>query len=80
MKTGKYLTFTLEEEYGIGILKVKEILGMMTITSIPRIPEFVKGVVNLRGKVIPVIDLRLKFLMDPIPYTERICIIRVAML
>ncbi|MCD4674787.1 MAG: chemotaxis protein CheW, partial [Desulfobacula sp.] len=57
MKTGKYLTFTLdEEEYGIGILKVKEIIGMMPITSVPRTPEFVKGVINLRGKVIPVID------------------------
>jgi len=62
IKAGKYLTFTLaDEEYGIGILKVKEIIGMMPITSVPRTPEFVKGVINLRGKVIPVIDLRLKF-------------------
>jgi len=54
MKTGKYLTFTLaDEEYGIGILKVKEIIGMMSITSVPRTPDFVKGVINLRGKVIP---------------------------
>ncbi len=76
MKTGKYLTFTLdEEEYGIGILKVKEIIGMMPITSVPRTPEFVKGVINLRGKVIPVIDLRLKFDMGEISYTERTCII-----
>jgi purine-binding chemotaxis protein CheW len=76
MKTGKYLTFTLaEEEYGIGILKVKEIIGMMAITSVPRTPDFVKGVINLRGKVIPVIDLRLKFGMDAIPYTDRTCII-----
>ncbi|MCP3872631.1 MAG: purine-binding chemotaxis protein CheW [Desulfobacteraceae bacterium] len=76
VKTGKYLTFTLnEEEYGIGILKVKEIIGMMPITSVPRTPEFVKGVVNLRGKVIPVMDLRLKFDMGEIPYTERTCII-----
>ncbi len=76
VKTGKYLTFSLEdEEYGIGILKVKEIIGMMTITSVPRTPEFVKGVVNLRGKVIPVVDLRLKFSMESIPYTERTCII-----
>ncbi len=74
--TGKYLTFCLkEEEYGIGILKVKEIIGMMPVTSVPRTPEFVKGVVNLRGKVIPVIDLRLKFEMEPIPYTDRTCII-----
>ena len=76
IKTGKYLTFTLEnEEYGIGILKVKEIIGMMSITSVPRTPEFVKGVINLRGKVIPVLDLRLKFNMGEIPYTDRTCII-----
>jgi len=75
-KTGKYLTFILEkEEYGIGILKVKEIIGMMPITSVPRTPPFVKGVINLRGKVIPVIDLRSKFEMATIPYTERTCII-----
>ncbi len=76
MKTGKYLTFSLEkEEYGIGILKVKEIIGMMPITSVPRTPDFVKGVINLRGKVIPVLDLRTKFEMPTIPYTERTCII-----
>ncbi len=76
IKTGKYLTFSLEkEEYGIGILKVKEIIGMMPITSIPRTPEFVKGVINLRGKVIPVLDLRAKFDMETIAYTERTCII-----
>ena len=76
IKTGKYLTFSLEkEEYGIGILKVKEIIGMMPITSVPRTPEYVKGVVNLRGKVIPVLDLRTKFEMEYIPYTERSCII-----
>lgn len=76
IKTGKYLTFSLEkEEYGIGILKVKEIIGMMPITSVPRTPAFVKGVINLRGKVIPVIDLRLKFGMGEIPYTDRTCII-----
>ena len=76
IKTGKYLTFFLEEEeYGIGILKVKEIIGMMPITSVPRTPEFVKGVINLRGKVIPVMDLRLKFSMGEIPYTDRTCII-----
>ena len=74
--TGKYLTFTLDdEEYGIGILKVKEIIGMMEITSVPRTPQFIKGVINLRGKVIPIIDLRLKFGMGEIPYTDRTCII-----
>ncbi|MCK5097661.1 MAG: purine-binding chemotaxis protein CheW [Desulfobacteraceae bacterium] len=76
VKTGKYLTFTLEEEeYGIGILKIKEIIGMMPITSVPRTPEYVKGVINLRGKVIPVIDLRLKFDMESIEFSERTCII-----
>ncbi len=74
--TGKYLTFSLKkEEYGIGILKVKEIIGMMPVTSVPRTPKFVKGVINLRGKVIPVIDLRLKFDMESIAYNERTCII-----
>ncbi|MCG8552706.1 MAG: chemotaxis protein CheW [Desulfobacterales bacterium] len=76
IKTGKYLTFSLEsEEYGIGILKVKEIIGMLPITSVPRTPEFVKGVINLRGKVIPVIDLRSKFDMKSISYNDRTCII-----
>ncbi|NWH05282.1 chemotaxis protein CheW [Desulfobacter latus] len=76
IKNGKYLTFSLEqEEYGIGILKVKEIIGMMPITSVPRTPRFVKGVINLRGKVIPIVDLRAKFGMESIPYTERTCII-----
>ncbi|MEH0020280.1 MAG: chemotaxis protein CheW [Desulfobacter sp.] len=76
VEAGKYLTFTLaNEEYGIGILKVKEIIGMIPITSVPKTPEFVKGVINLRGKVLPVIDLRLKFNMGEIPYTERTCII-----
>jgi purine-binding chemotaxis protein CheW len=75
-KEGKYLTFTLaEEEYGIGILKIKEIIGMMAITTVPQTPKFVKGVINLRGKVIPVIDLRLRFGMESMDYTERTCII-----
>ena len=74
--TGKYLTFSLDkEEYGIGILKVKEIIGIMPITSVPRTPEFIKGVINLRGKVIPIVDLRLKFDMPAIPYDDRTCII-----
>jgi len=75
-RDGKYLTFSLaKEEYGIVILKIKEIIGMMPITTVPRTPPFIKGVVNLRGKVIPVVDLRLKFGMQEIPYTERTCII-----
>jgi len=75
-REGKYLTFILAgEEYGIGILKIKEIIGMMTITTIPQTPPFVKGVINLRGKVIPVIDLRLKFGMEAMAYTDRTCIV-----
>ncbi len=75
-REGKYLTFSLaDEEYGIGILKIKEIIGMMSITTVPRTPEYVKGVINLRGKVIPVVDLRLRFGMEAIDYTERTCII-----
>jgi len=75
-REGKYLTFSLaDEEYGIGILKIKEIIGMMAITTVPQTPEFVKGVINLRGKVIPVIDLRLRFGMEAIDYTDRTCII-----
>lgn len=73
---GKYLTFkTADEEYGLEILKVQEIIKMMEITSVPRTPHFVKGVVNLRGKVIPVIDLRLKFDMPELEATEMTCII-----
>jgi purine-binding chemotaxis protein CheW len=79
-REGKYLTFALaKEEYGIGILKVKEIIRMMPITRVPRAPAFIKGVINLRGKVIPVVDLRLKFGMEEAPYTERTCIIVVEM-
>jgi purine-binding chemotaxis protein CheW len=75
-KEGKYLTFSMaNEEYGIGILKVKEIIGMMPVTPVPRTPGYVKGVINLRGKVIPVIDLRLRFGMPSADYTDRTCII-----
>ncbi|HYA13465.1 MAG TPA: chemotaxis protein CheW [Syntrophales bacterium] len=73
---GKYLTFSLRgEEYGIEIIKVKEIIGIMNITTIPQTPAYVRGVINLRGKVIPVIDLRLKFGMEESPYTDRTCIV-----
>lgn len=73
---GKYLTFKLgEETYGLGILKVQEIIGMMAVTHVPRIPDFIRGVINLRGKVIPVIDLRLKFGLEGRDDTERTCII-----
>jgi|YNPNPStandDraft_1061719.scaffolds.fasta_scaffold01055_6 purine-binding chemotaxis protein CheW len=73
---GKYLTFTLAgEDYGLEILKVREIIGMQEITAIPQTPPYIKGVINLRGRVIPVIDLRLKFGLPPQEYGERTCII-----
>lgn len=72
----KLLTFSLGGEgYGISILKVKEIIGMLDITQVPRTPDFIKGVINLRGKIIPVMDLRIKFGMEEKPYNERTCII-----
>ena len=75
-KEGKYLTFTLAaEDYGLEILKVREIIGMMDITAVPQTPEYVKGVINLRGRVIQVIDLRLKFGLEAAEYGERTCII-----
>ncbi|MFP4248919.1 MAG: chemotaxis protein CheW [Armatimonadota bacterium] len=73
---GKYLTFGLADEvYGLEILKVREIIGMMDITSVPRTPEEVVGVINLRGNVIPIIDLRLKFGMRREKRTEETCMI-----
>lgn len=73
---GKYLTFRLAgEEYGIAILKVVEINKMMAITQVPRMPDFVRGVMNLRGKVIPVVELRRKFAMETIDDTDESCII-----
>jgi len=64
-RAGKYLTFFLAgEEYGLEILKVSEIIGLQPITRVPRMPDFVRGVINLRGKVIPITDLRRKFGMD----------------
>ncbi|HML75707.1 MAG TPA: chemotaxis protein CheW [Anaerohalosphaeraceae bacterium] len=75
-KEGKYLTFALaREEYGIEILKVREIIGYMSITAVPRMPVFVKGVINLRGQVIPVIDLRCRFDMETKEITDQTCII-----
>jgi purine-binding chemotaxis protein CheW len=73
---GKYLTFFLDrEEYGLEILKVREIIGMMDITPVPRTPKFVCGVINLRGKVIPVVNLRTKFGMETIETNGETCII-----
>ena len=73
---GKYLTFGLGgEEYGLEILKVREILGLLSITSVPNTPYYVKGVVNIRGKVIAIIDLRSKFGMPEVEPTDQTCII-----
>jgi len=75
-KAGKYLTFRLDqEEYGLEILKVREIIGLMNITHVPRTPEYIRGVINLRGKVIPVLDLRKKFGMGTTDDTEETCVI-----
>ncbi len=76
---GKYLSFFLaDEEYGIEILKVQEIIGVLPITTIPRTPPHVLGVINLRGKIIPVVDLRLRFDLNAAEITEETCIIVVA--
>jgi len=76
---GKYLTFYLAgEEYGIEILKVQEIIGMMPITPVPRMPSYMRGVINLRGKIIPVIELRTKFDMDQTEQTVETCMIVVS--
>ena len=73
---GKYLSFALgNEQYSVPVLKVREIIKIMDITAVPQVPHYVKGVVNLRGKVIPVVDLRLKFGFEAQDYTERTCII-----
>src|SRR3990172_5823963 len=73
---GKYLTFTMgKEEYGIEIHNVTEIIGIQSITDLPDTPDFVKGVINLRGKVIPVLDVRLRFKMEEKAYNDRTCII-----
>lgn len=75
-KAGKYLSFLLgPEEYGVEILKVQEIIGIMDMTCVPRTPECVRGVVSLRGRVIPVVDLRCKFRMPQAEVTGRTCII-----
>ena len=72
----KYLTFKLgEEKYAIPIIKIKEIIGMISITNVPKLPAFIKGVINLRGKIIPVIDLRLKFSMEQKDYDARTSIV-----
>ncbi|MFH2035221.1 MAG: chemotaxis protein CheW [Candidatus Zixiibacteriota bacterium] len=75
-RAGKYLTFRLaDEEFGIEILKVREIIGMMNVTPVPRAPEYIRGVINLRGKIIPVLDLRNIFRMEASEDTDETCII-----
>ncbi|HPC96031.1 MAG TPA: chemotaxis protein CheW [Sedimentisphaerales bacterium] len=75
-KEGKYLTFALaQEEFGLEILKVREIIGYIDVTAVPQTPSYVKGVINLRGQVIPVVDLRTKFGMETAGITPQTCII-----
>lgn len=75
-RTGKYLIFQLgNEEFGTSVLKVREIMKVQEITGVPQTPPFVKGVINLRGRVIPVVDLRMKFGLPKQDYTERTCIV-----
>ncbi len=73
---GKYLTLVLGKEvYGIEILKVREIIGIVNITAVPQSSDYLKGIINLRGKIIPVLDLRIKFSMPETEYTHETCII-----
>jgi purine-binding chemotaxis protein CheW len=75
-QSGKYLTFTLHQEsYGIDVLKVREIIRVTTITAVPQMPAYVRGVINLRGKIIPVMDLRLRFGFADVASTDHTCII-----
>jgi purine-binding chemotaxis protein CheW len=72
---GKYLTVVLESEaYGLNVLKIREIIRLQKITPVPQMPDYVKGVINLRGRVIPVVDLRVKFSLKA-EFTERTCIV-----
>jgi purine-binding chemotaxis protein CheW len=76
----KYLIFTLgKESYGIEIQYVTEIISLQAITTVPKLPVYVKGIINLRGKIIPVMDMRLRFKMDTIAYNERTCVIIIEM-
>ncbi|MFA5536858.1 MAG: chemotaxis protein CheW [Bacillota bacterium] len=73
---GRYLTFSLgKESYGIEIKYVTEIIGIQEITEIPELPEYVKGIINLRGKIIPVMDVRLRFKKEEKEYNDRTCVI-----
>ncbi len=73
---GKYLTFNLKNEnYGIPLGRVKEIIAMLPITEVPKTPDYIRGVINLRGKIIPIMDLRVKFGLEEKEYNDRTCII-----
>lgn len=73
---GKYMTFISGDEvYGIAINYVSEIVGLTKITEVPETVDYIKGLINLRGKIIPVIDVRLRFKKDPVPYNDRTCVI-----
>ena len=75
-RAGKYLTFVLgQESYGVDVLKIREIIRPVAITSVPQMPAYVCGVINLRGKIVPVVDLRIKFGLEPSGATERTCIV-----
>lgn len=75
-KPGKYLTFKLSvEDYGLEILKVQEIIGLMSVTHVPKMPDYMRGIINLRGKLIPVVDMRKKFCLPDQKDTEKTCII-----
>lgn len=73
---GRFLTFSIDREtYGIEIMYVTEIIGIQPITEVPELPEYVKGIINLRGKIIPVMDVRLRFKKEPQKYNDRTCVI-----
>jgi purine-binding chemotaxis protein CheW len=75
-RSGKYLTFVLgRESYGVEVLKIREIIRLVDITAVPQMPHYVKGVINLRGKIIPVVDLRIRFQLANLETTERTCIV-----
>ena len=75
-QSGRFLTFPLGKEiFGVEIRHVTEIIGMQPITALPETPDYMKGIINLRGRIIPVIDIRLKFKKNSIEYTDRTCII-----
>jgi purine-binding chemotaxis protein CheW len=75
-RAGKYLTFVLgQESYGLDVLKIREIIRLVDITAVPQMPDYVRGVINLRGKIVPVVDLRIKFALQHTEATERTCIV-----